>query len=458
MLSYPGADPAHRPSLPGAPAADNILLDARGHPVSGANPAALESYESALALFQRWGAGVQDALAPALRQAPTFVMAHVLQAYLLVCGRDPRRVEAARPVLTRAARLPSDQRESMHLAALTAVLEDDYELAKSRLGALLSSAPRDLLALQVAHAFDYVTGDTERMRLRVEAVMPYWDSRLPGHHAVLAMHAFALEECGQYQLAEEAARSALALCPADARAHHVMAHIFEMTAQPAAGVQWMAQYAASWSAASAVARHCWWHVALFALARGRIDHALELYDRRIRPDRSAEVADLIDASALLWRMQLSGAQPGQRWEELAAAWQAHIDDGFCSFNDIHAMLAFVGAGDGWRAQRLESSLLQRQSEQTRHAATTRELGLPACQALRAFGSADYARAIALLAGLPPATHRLGGSHAQRDILHLTLEKAVHMLRSVGDRFSEQRSGSDAASTSLPCRETGACAN
>jgi hypothetical protein len=50
---------------------------------------------------------------------------------------------------------------------------------------------------------------------------------------------------------------------------------------------------------------------------------------------------------------------------------------------------------------------------------TRLVGLPACRALAAFGRGDYAAAERLLRALPPVAHRIGGSHAQRDVLQLT---------------------------------------
>ncbi len=130
-------------------------------------------------------------------------MAHVLQAYLCLCSRDPARVRVARaPVLARAAGLPANARERLHLAAIAAALADDYERAKTLLGELLRQHPRDVLALQVAHAFDYITGDVARMGDRVTTVLPAWSSDLPGYHAVLAMHAFGLEESGDYERAE----------------------------------------------------------------------------------------------------------------------------------------------------------------------------------------------------------------------------------------------------------------
>jgi tetratricopeptide (TPR) repeat protein len=409
-------------------------VDARGYSISGAAPAALEAYERALAAFQSWRSGAGVELALAIQEAPTFVMAHVLQAYLVLSSRDPRHVRAARPVLARAAALPANERERLHLAALAAALADDYERAKALLGELLRLYPRDILALQVAHAFDYLTGDLARMNDRVTAVLPAWSSDLAGYHAVLAMQAFSLEECGEYDRAEQAARAALALNAFDARAHHVMAHVFEMTGRADAGVRWMNEHVAYWGAGTVVATHCWWHLALFHLAQGQVDRALALYDRRMRAGRSTAISDLIDAASLLWRVPLRGSDTGTRWAELATVWAPHIDDGFCSFTDMHAMLAFVGARDWDRAQRLELALARSVSLPTRYGETTRQVGLPACRALIAFGRGNDTLAINLLASLPALAHRLGGSHAQRDVLNLTLLKAIGRTRRPGHRL------------------------
>src|SRR5205814_10295069 len=113
--------------------------------------------------------------------------------------------------------------------------------------------------------------------------------------------------------------------------------------------------------------------------------ALSLYDGRVHPSRSPEVADMIDAAALLWRIELQGGHAGARWNELASAWAPHIADAFCTFNDLHAMIAFVGAREWDLAQRLERELAQRQTHPTRHGDTTRLIGLPACRALIVFG-------------------------------------------------------------------------
>ena len=92
------------------------------------------------------------------------------------------------------------------------------------------------------------------------------------------------------------------------------------------------------------------------------------------------------------------------------------------------MLALVGARDWKAAGRLEGALSRRQALNTRYGITTRLVGLPACRALVAFGRRDYARATKLLVAIPSVARKIGGSHAQRDLLYLTLLEAVRRQR------------------------------
>lgn len=55
---------------------------------------------------------------------------------------------------------------------------------------------------------------------------------------------------------------------------------------------------------------------------------------------------------------------------------------------------------------------------------TREVGRAATLAIRAFGEGDYARAVSLLRPVRSGANRFGGSHAQRDLIDLTLIEAV----------------------------------
>jgi len=215
-----------------------------------------------------------------------------------------------------------------------------------------------------------------------------WSAAEPGYHQVLAMHAFGLEECGEYEAAERAARRALELEPT------------EMKGRPRAGLRAIAGF----ERRAPLTNHLSWHAALFHLQENRPEAALRVYERSMR---LGEIPHLLDASSLLWRLHLAGFDVRDWFPAVAEAWQPHADDGYCSFNDLHAMMAFVAARR-WSAAERVIAAMQRRLLRTSGAnyEMTRAVGLPAARAL------------------PPVAHKLGGSHAQRDILQITRAAAA----------------------------------
>jgi hypothetical protein len=349
----------------------------------------------------------------AIAAEPESVPARLLEANLLAASRDVRDFEAAGWAFARLHGLKTNRREAQHVKALAAAIDGDIAGACRVYDAILEEEPRDLLALWAAHTWDYFLGNAHALRERSGRVLRRWPESAAGYHAVLSMHAFGLEECGDYAAAEQAARRALELEPDDLRAEHALMHVLEMQGRAAEGLQ---RPVRRWT------NHLRWHHALFHLQMGSAEKALQTYDERMRLD---ELSDLIDASALLWRLQLAGADVGSRWAPVAARWAQHAEDAFCAFNDLHATMAFVAAGRWDWTQRL----LAAQERRLERAAganhdMTRLVGYPACRAIAAFGRGDFRTAEALLRSLPPVAHRLGGSHAQRDVLQLTRAAAA----------------------------------
>ena len=151
---------------------------------------------------------------------------------------------------------------------------------------------------------------------------------------------------------------------------------------------------------------------------------LALFDGPIYGKRSTMVLDMVDASALLWRLFLRGVDLGDRWNAVADNWEPIAKAGNYAFNDAHAMMAFVGAGRNEAAARV----FEAQSEAMRHdgdnAAFTREVGHPVTRAIKAFADGDYTGTVRLLRPVRNIANRFGGSHAQRDLLDLTLLEAA----------------------------------
>ena len=368
----------------------------------------------------------------AVRAAPESAAAHLVEASLLLCSRDVRDFEKAGWVYAKLTTLQLTPREAAHLKAIAAALDEEVAAASAIYDGILADDPHDLLALAVAQLFDYYLGDPESQLRRTARMLPAWRGTMPGYSTVLAMHAYALQECGDYEAAEATAHRALALNPRDVRAHHAVAHVMEMQGRLEEGMRWLGARSALWNGAGGVSTHLWWHIALYHLELGRHRQAVAIYDHRMQGDSFSE---LIDASALLWRLHLAGVGVGGRFHALAARWAPYAEDAFCAFNDLHAMMAFVGSGRRDYASRLLAAQERRVARPSgANHDMTRLVGLPASRALAAYGRGDFAAAAQLLRALPPVAHRIGGSHAQRDVLHLT-RAAAAARRSAGLRHA-----------------------
>jgi tetratricopeptide (TPR) repeat protein len=398
-----------------------------GNTASGGSAIAQDLYGRALRQFQCYQGDPLLPLDAALRDSPDLVMGHVLHAWLHLMGTEPAGLPVARNSLARAARLSANSREQAHIAAIGQLLDGQWQLAARTLEDLNIAHPRDPLALQVGHLMDFFLGQSRMLRDRIARALPHWSEALPGFHAILGMHAFGLEEMGHYGRAEQTGRRAIEIEPGDAWARHAVAHVMEMQGRTTQGIAWLRESADSWSKENGLAVHNWWHLALYHLELGQIEEVLALYDGPINGSDSTVVMELIDASAMLWRLQLRGVDVGQRWQSLADRWEASLDAGsFYAFNDMHAVLAFIGAGRGGAIERVLAA--QEQSVASSigdNVGFVVDVAAPMIQGLLAFDRGNAAQATRLLRGVRNHAWRFGGSHAQRDLIDLTLIEAAN---------------------------------
>jgi len=401
------------------------IRDSLGHALSGASAQARDSFELACHELRCY---IGDPLAhaqQALAVSPGMPMGHLLVAYLNLLGTEPGGLQPAREALAAALALPADEREQAHRRAVEHLVAGRWYAAGAVLEDLSMRYPLDALALQVGHQVDFFTGHSRMLRDRVARVEHAWQPGMPGYHAVLGMYAFGLEETGDYARAEALGRRAVGLEARDGWAWHAVAHVMEMQNRRRDGVAWLGSRSDTWSEGSFFAVHNWWHLALFHLGLDEIDSVLALVDSRILGSESAVVLDMIDASALLWRLHLRSIDVGTRWQALAERWASVAQGGNYAFNDLHAMMAFVGAGRDDDAQQLlgtqERAALANDGDNVRF---LRDVGYDATRAIHAFGAGRYGEAVQRLRPLRSHAYRFGGSHAQRDVIDLTLIEAA----------------------------------
>ncbi|KRC80552.1 hypothetical protein D3C87_366440 [compost metagenome] len=402
------------------------LSDMRGNPVSTDEQSSLEAYEQAQSLFHGYYGDPVGLIDQALADNPMFVMGHVLRAGMLITASD-RCVEPMLRESVEAAEALHDianERERRHTAAARAWLNGEFSNALRRYADILIEHPHDTLALQVGHIGDFLLGRSAMLRDRVAGILPVWNSQMPAYGYVLGMHAFGLEETNFYAQAEAQGRRALELNARDPWAVHAVAHVMEMQGRVEEGIEWLNGRRDDWSADNMLSIHNWWHLALFHLDREETAEVLALYDGRLRESSTGQVLDLVDASAMLWRLLLRGVDVGARWSDLAQVWRDRGGTGYYAFNDVHALMAYLGAGDGAAAQQLIEAMEAAAQDSGTNAMMTRDVGLPVAHALIAFVREDYSLTVDLLRDTRLIAHRFGGSHAQRDVLALTLVEAA----------------------------------
>jgi tetratricopeptide (TPR) repeat protein len=396
--------------------------------VSCSSQGPLDLYEAALVQYQSYVGDPIATIDRALAEAPDFALGHLFRATVLMTFAEQRyaaqaqvSADAAKDLLPRAG-----HRERALGLAVRRLVDGDWDGACAAFDRVLVEYPRDVFAAQSAHLMDFYRGDALNLRNRISRILPHWSPGVPGYSYLLGMHAFGLEECNQYPEAEEAGRRALALEPKDGWAVHAVVHVMEMQGRIDEGIEWLESREGDW-ADNGFAFHNFWHLALYYLDRQRYDTALGLYDRRLHPEPPDMALQLLDATALLWRLALEGVDVGDRADALADNWAKRLDieRGFYAFNDLHAMMAFIMAGREPEAARLLADV-EWAAEHGRgtNAMMAREAGLPLCRAMKAFGRGRYGEAVSALESTRDRASRFGGSHAQRDVLTLTLIEAA----------------------------------
>jgi hypothetical protein len=398
--------------------------DRSGAILTGASAHAADKYQAALDAYYCYAGDPLTLLDEALSDSPQFVMAYVLKAYMTLIGTNAETAQVGVAAYESAAALPANDRERAHLAAIGHLIAGHIKGAGRILEDLSIAHPRDALALQTGQLMDFLTGDSRMLRDRIGRALPHWSLSMPDYHAVLGMLSFGLEETGHYARAEMMGRHAIALQPRNGWARHAVAHVLEMQDRRAEGIAWFRDDLQAWTDESFFQVHNWWHLALFHLGLGETEEALRLYDGPIWGAQSDMALDLVDAAAMLWRLTLRGVPIGDRWNPLADVYEAKLDKGSYAFDDAHAMMAFVGANRPHAARALLDLQAAALAAPGDNAGFVRDVGLPLMEGLQAFGEGRHDLAIERLRTVRNQAARFGGSHAQRDLIDLTLIEAA----------------------------------
>lgn len=399
-----------------------MISDIYGARHTTEKPAALACYERAVHCFAAHQPFLPH-LSAALAHDPSMVAAHALTgiAHALI-GRE-HAMTVSRALLAKStAALQANRGGTPHEQALAAAHQQAASGRLTAAAALLEqhlvSHPTDLLALKLAHALRFMSGDAHRMLMTSAAALESWSEAMPGFGFVLGCRAFALEETGQLREAETAGRRAVMHEPEDVWALHAVAHVLEMDNRTREGRILLEPTRQCWTACGGFGQHLIWHLALFHLNEADHARALALYDEAITPSVDGCFRDMANAVSLLWRLEQENVDVGDRWHHVHAIAHERRLDATYAFGSLHYLLAMIASADASGAQDVIAAMRRHgQSGRGDQAAVITRVALPLAEALFAGATKGSTRiTIEIANGL----RHLGGSRAQRDVFLRTL--------------------------------------
>jgi tetratricopeptide (TPR) repeat protein len=421
-----------------------MAKDQQGLTLGGSAQSA-EAFDQAVSDYFGLTGDPVGVLKDALSNDPEFALGATAIAGLFMIGgfRGDHREVTEALAAAEAATPGATGRERMHLAAVKAWSEGRSPEAAQVWEAILRDWPTDALAFRFGHDANIFLGRSLALRDSAAAVLPAWERDNPLTSFILGAYAFGLEEAGELGPAEDAGREALARNPRDAWAAHALAHVMETAGRREEGVTFLRQTRPDWTHAHFMAGHNGWHLALFLIGQGQLREVLADYDRFVAPRLANDITlDRIDAASLLWRLELAGVDVGSRWGQVAEAWMDHVDDHVLAFNDLHCALAAARSPNSDHLSRFWRSLDAYERQGAGHnRLVTAEVGRRFIEGVVAFAQRDWGRAIDAILPVRFETFRIGGSHAQRELINRTVFAAAERAgnRALVGTLAEERS-------------------
>jgi tetratricopeptide (TPR) repeat protein len=410
-----------------------MLTDRYDLPLSTASSVARDAYVQGCGAKLTMYPGAIEAFDRAIAADPGFALAHVARAHVLLERGDAAAARASMAAANSlAAGLPA--REASHIAFFNLLSVGDTEAALAALPAHLDAWPRDAIVLGTTAFTNGLIGSSGRAGQK-RTLLDLLD-RLASSYGddwwFTAHHGMALSENGQRDAARPKVDRSLAQNPKNPWAAHARAHLSYEEGDSDAARSFLASWLTTYPRNGLLFSHLSWHRALSELEVGNAAAALRLFREAFSPDvhSGPPRGKLNDAVSFLWRCELAG-QPrdAEAWRMVHDFANSAFPRAGAAFSDMHIALAQAVAGD--------DAALEARARQTEELARMGRYPsghfVPAvANAFAAFEGRDFSAAIDALEPIAGELERIGGSHAQLDLVRFTLLKAYLNLERVDD--------------------------
>ncbi len=400
--------------------------DRLGLPLTTRSDAAAAAYRDGIDLMLSAWPGADDALDRAMAADPRFAMAHAARARVHFNSAQPAEAKARIAIAQSLSGEDLTPRERSHIDTLALGMSGQATKCLTATLAHLDTWPSDAVILSLpmgAFGLYAFSGMAEHNQARVDLserhAAAYGDDWWFGTY-----RGWSHTENGNAMLGRDLTQRALDKRPANANAAHALAHaMFELGAMAEADA-FIARWLPTYDHRGTLYGHIFWHQALAALHEGDAARALQIYSEHLQPmvSEAIPLVATTDCASLLWRMRLYGHDVPQRlWTDLAVYAESKFPQPGVSFADVHmAFLAVATGNTSGFATRL-ADLDARLANGKLPAGAV----VPALyRATQAFADGDPATCVRILKPLAGDIVRIGGSHAQREVIEEMLLVAL----------------------------------
>jgi tetratricopeptide (TPR) repeat protein len=403
--------------------------DRYGLALSTDQAVAAEAYRDGIDRMLSAWPGAAEAFERAIAADPDFALALIARARIHTFHQqgEAARQQAATARALAAAR--GTERERSHVETLALAVEGQLAAALAAALKHLELWPRDAVVMSLLlgafglFAFSGMADhDQARQDLCERHASSYGDDWW-----FLANHGWSLTENGQVAKGRAMTERAFEMRHENAYAAHALLHaMFEdgsVNDADSLVTRWIGGYDPS----GILYGHIHWHQALGALEQGDAAKALAIYSDVLKPSVTAAppLNAMSDCASLLWRLAADGhAAPKALWDEAEAYASRQFPKSSLPFVDIH-MALLAAATRNQTALETRLRVIEQRLADGKLAAGPVVPGI--FRAMNAFAGEDYAACVRHLEPVLDDVVRIGGSHAQREIVEDTF--IVALIRS-----------------------------
>ncbi len=400
--------------------------DRYGLPLSTSSADAAAAYREGVDLmFSAW-TGAAEAFEQAIALDPDFALAHICRARLHTFYQqgDVARAKAATARETVARH--GTPRERSHVETLALAIEGRGDAAIVSVLKHLEEWPRDAVVLSLplgAFGLFAFSGMADHDRARQDLCERY-ASHYGDDWWFLTSYGWAMTENGAVGRGRAMTERGFAMRRQNAHAAHALLHaMFEDGSVDDADAL-VNDWAPSYDRSGILYGHIRWHEALGALEHDDAEKALAIYRDVLAPaiNPAPPLNVMSDCAGLLWRLFAYGhTVPAELWRDAEHYATRYFPKSSLPFADVHMALLAAATGDDPALDERLRVIEQRLADGKLAAGRV----VPQiCRAMRAFADGDARGCVAHLEPVLDDVVRIGGSHAQREIIEDTFIVAL----------------------------------